>query len=357
MGFENNRAWTVVCLCLSCLSVILCTALVARMSCGRKPRHTPVLVRQFSQLALATAVSEGLNVAGWYTNLRGWACCVEFCLGFQVAFRWARLWGCLVTAHIAIGLAVATAHQIPFLRKFMKLLPWIPLLSVPLVLPQVLTPVRTSWPLTPSEAICLGSQLQEAVFVISSTISFVCMAVSCVYVACRIRFSAPRSVLRRVTANALTLVLVYMLSWAGCWVFDVVDYTFPTSQFLTVWWWPNCLLTSARGIMEAVAYWHLVKKQRGALPAYRKRHRSRGVELTSSSMSGTVDRRNFDVDFSQANSYYEVEGATRDANEEAAKQTDEIEFENASLFLLQQYKIEQDSDDDSLSSSPSPCRL
>lgn len=247
---------------LCALSAILSCWLWARvkLSCQRKR----LIHRQIATLAFATGCSEIAHCSLWFGGWLDWhridaESRFYYCSASEIVWCFTSVWSCLVTFHIVTGILVASRHSFAGLDSFSRTLNWLPLLSLLLMLPALCTRVQFIGEY--GEVACMMGDLADYFFCSTISFLFISISFSTAKLLRIVNASAPSSVLRRVSADALSFIAVYFITWLGvvvCHICRLVGcesahkYMVPCAD----------ILASLRGILEALAYARIIRRSR-----------------------------------------------------------------------------------------------
>jgi len=178
------------------------------------------------------------------------------CRIYQACWRFFPLWSLGINVHITVGVYLASRHKVQALRASLKFLPFLPLLALLLDLPtlfwkaEIIPRVWGPWP------DCNSNRVAEEIFLVFVLMCFFIIMATAFMLTFHLCSSAPNVVMKRVASHCAGFILVFILSWS----LKVLEYGKDALGIKRTLWleWTADLLVSSRGIMEFLAFVHVV---------------------------------------------------------------------------------------------------
>lgn len=246
---------------LSCTCSFWLWAKVALVAERRRLIH-----RQIAHLAMATCLSEVAHAALWLGGSFDWRSMADgtrytYCDVAERIWMFCSFWSCCSTAHIVAGIFLASRHNLSHVRRFSKTLIGVPLISLLLIIPALFTEVRFVQEY--DELACMMSNVTDGFLCSTILVCFLIVTCASARLLCVVRTSAPQSVWRRVSSDALIFITVYLSTWLGVMICHICRLTGDHSAFLEWTLIPlSDLLASLRGTLEAAVYMRLIRRDR-----------------------------------------------------------------------------------------------
>mmetsp|Transcript_97456 Transcript_97456/g.260103 ORF Transcript_97456/g.260103 Transcript_97456/m.260103 type:complete len:411 (+) Transcript_97456:76-1308(+) len=235
-------------------SGVVCYRVVRSRNSGR------LLLKQLSHLSLVTFFASLCDSLKWFVifvedhteNMPGQVS-RKYCTVMVAFFRFFVLWGCLVNAHIVVGVLLAGRKATAVMTWFPRTTRLLPLCAFVMNLPQLI------WIGTfDDHGVCIqDNPTAHSIFVVEVLLIFIVILVSFGQVMTLMNSSAPGSVIDRVLVNTRVFVIIYLVVWLPVcilWVLEVTE-----DEKHDVLEWITHFFLAAQGVMQFSAYMSVVR--------------------------------------------------------------------------------------------------